>query len=63
MKGPPAIEFDLGDVSIIQPQYPLDSKFYTMPLRLNGMIAVPDGAGPFPVVVIDARSAWHLPGS
>ena len=52
VKGPPAIEFNLGDASIIQPQFPLDSKFYTMPLRLNGMIAVPDGAGPFPVVVI-----------
>jgi hypothetical protein len=50
--GPPAIEFNLGDATIIQPQFPLDSQFYTMPLRLNGLIAVPDGAGPFPVAVV-----------
>jgi len=50
--GPQAIEFNLGDFTIIQPQYPPDSKFYTMPLRLNGMIAVPEGTGPFPVVVL-----------
>jgi uncharacterized lipoprotein YbaY len=52
VKGPQAIEFDLGEVSIIQPQYSPDSKFYTMPLRLNGLIAMPEGAGPFPIVVL-----------
>jgi uncharacterized lipoprotein YbaY len=50
--GPPAIEFNLGDAALIQPQFPPDSKFYTMPLRLNGVIAVPEGSGPFPVVVM-----------
>ena len=50
--GPPAVEFDLGDAAIIQPQFPLESRFYTMPLRLNGVIAVPDGSGPFPIVVL-----------
>ncbi len=52
VKGPQPIEFDLGEATLLQPQFPLDSKFYTMPLRLNGLIAVPDGAGPFPVVVV-----------
>jgi uncharacterized lipoprotein YbaY len=52
VKGPQALEFDLGEVSIIQPQYPQDSNFYTMPLRLNGLIAVPEETGPFPVVVL-----------
>jgi hypothetical protein len=52
VRGPQAIEFDLGDATIIQPQFPQDSKFYTMPLRLNGVIAVPEGSGPFPVVVL-----------
>ncbi len=52
VKGPQAIEFDLGEVSLIQPQYPQDNKFYTMPLRLTGLLAVPEGTGPFPVVVV-----------
>ncbi len=62
VKGPPAIEFNLGDASIIQPQFPIDSKFYTMPLRLNGLIAVPDGSGPFPVVVIMHGRQGICPG-
>jgi uncharacterized lipoprotein YbaY len=52
VKGPQPIEFDLGEATIIQPQYPQDSKFYTMPLHLNGVLAVPEGNGPFPVVVL-----------
>ncbi|HSD84317.1 MAG TPA: hypothetical protein VLG46_10675, partial [Anaerolineae bacterium] len=52
VKGPASIEFDLGEATLLQPQYPQDSQFYTMPLQLNGLIAVPEGSGPFPVVVV-----------
>ncbi|CAG0930412.1 putative lipoprotein YbaY [Thermoflexales bacterium] len=52
VNGPPPIEFDLGEATLLQPQYPPDSQFYTMPLRLNGLIAAPEGSGPFPVVVL-----------
>ena len=44
--------YDLGDVNIIQDQFAPDSRFYTMPVRLQGVLAVPEGEGPFPVAVI-----------
>jgi hypothetical protein len=50
VKVPQAIEFNLGDATIIQPQFPQDSKFYTMPLSMGDR--VPAGSGPFPVVVL-----------
>jgi dienelactone hydrolase len=50
---PAAVEYNLGDATIIQERFPEDSRFRTMPVRLNGVIAEPsEGDGPFPVVVI-----------
>jgi dienelactone hydrolase len=48
-----AVEYNLGEASIIQDRFPEDSRFRNMSVRLNGVIAAPrEGAGPFPVVVI-----------
>ncbi len=49
---PPVVEYNLGDATIIQERFPTDSRFRTMPVRLNGIIAAPRGPGPHPVVVI-----------
>ncbi len=49
---PPAVAYDLGEVTIIQANFPEDSRFRNMPVRLNGVMATPEGEGPFPVVVI-----------
>jgi dienelactone hydrolase len=50
---PKAVEYNLGEATIIQERFPTDSRFRNMPVRLNGVIAVPTtGEGPFPVVVI-----------
>ena len=50
---PVAVEYNLGDTTITQSMFPEDSRFRNMPVRLNGIIAVPDGDGaPYPVVVI-----------
>lgn len=50
---PPAVEYDLGETTILQDRFPEDSRFRNMPVRLNGVIAVPEGeAEPHPVVVI-----------
>src|SRR5512136_2497627 len=50
---PKAVEYNLGEATIIQERFPADSRFRNMPVRLNGVIAVPTtGKGPFPVVVI-----------
>jgi dienelactone hydrolase len=49
---PAAVEYNLGETTITQARFPEDSRFRHMPVRLNGVIAVPDGSGPFPVVVI-----------
>ena len=52
-RAPQAVEYNLGETTITQARFPEDSRFRNMPVRLNGVIAVPDeGAGPFPVVVI-----------
>jgi dienelactone hydrolase len=52
-RAPQAVEYNLGDATITQARFPEDSRFRNMPVRLNGVIAVPDeGAGPFPVVLI-----------
>ncbi|MBP1703977.1 MAG: exported protein of unknown function [Chloroflexi bacterium] len=46
-------EYNLGDTTITQSMFPEDSRFRNMPVRLNGIIAVPDRDGaPYPVVVI-----------
>jgi len=50
---PPAVEYNLGEGTLIQARFPEDSRFRNMPVRLNGLIAVPSGeGGPYPVVVI-----------
>ena len=50
---PVAVEYNLGDTTITQSMFSEDSRFRNMPVRLNGIIAVPDGEGaPHPVVVI-----------
>ncbi len=50
---PDVVEYNLGDTTITQSVFPEDSRFRNMPVRLNGIIAVPTtGEGPFPVVVI-----------
>ena len=52
-KLPPAVEYNLGDTTIVQSNFPPDSRFHNMPARLNGVIAVPPGkGGPYPVVLI-----------
>ncbi len=48
-----AVEYNLGETTIVQQGFPEDSRFRNMPVRLNGVIAAPaEGDGPFPVVVI-----------
>lgn len=47
---PPASAYDLGQVSLIQAEVP--APLQALPLPLQGWIARPAGAGPFPVVVI-----------
>jgi hypothetical protein len=50
---PAVVEYNLGDTTITQSTFPEDSRFRNMPVRLNGIIAVPDGnGGPYPVVII-----------
>ncbi|MFN8499671.1 MAG: hypothetical protein U0641_17600 [Anaerolineae bacterium] len=50
---PPAVEYNLGDTTIVQSNFPPDSRFHNMPVRLNGVISVPQGkGGPYPVVLI-----------
>lgn len=50
---PPAVEYNLGEVIIVQERFPEDSRFRHMPVQLNGIIAVPPGEeGPYPVVLI-----------
>ena len=50
---PPAVEYNLGDATITQDRFPEDSRFRNMPVRLNGVIAIPEGdGGPYPVAVI-----------
>lgn len=49
--GSSAEEYDAGRATITQGAEPPDSKFGEMPVQLRGTIAVPEGEGPFPVVV------------
>ena len=49
---PAAVEYDLGEATIVQAQFPEDSRFRNMPVRLNGVIAAPAEGGPYPVVLI-----------
>ena len=50
---PVAVEYNLGETTITQSMFSEDSRFRNMPVRLNGIIAVPAGeAAPSPVIVI-----------
>jgi hypothetical protein len=50
---PEVVQYNLGDTTITQSMFTEDSRFRNMPVRLNGIIAVPGGeAKPHPVVVI-----------
>jgi len=50
---PVAVEYNLGETTITQSMFSEDSRFRNMPVRLNGIIAVPAGeAVPSPVTVI-----------
>jgi len=50
---PVAVQYNLGETTITQSRFPEDSRFRYMPVRLNGILAVPGGDGaPYPVVVI-----------
>ncbi len=46
------ISYNLGDDTIIQDNFPEDSRFRNMPVRLEGVIGVPGSEGPHPVVLI-----------
>ncbi|HSN74888.1 MAG TPA: hypothetical protein VL334_07330 [Anaerolineae bacterium] len=50
---PAAVEYNLGEATVVQERFPADSRFRNMPVRLNGLLAAPsEGEGPFPVVMI-----------
>jgi hypothetical protein len=50
---PFAAEYNLGETTITQSMFPENDRFHNMPVRLNGVIAVPAGKdGPYPVVLI-----------
>ena len=50
---PAGVFYDLGEATVIQANFPEDSRFRNMPVRLNGVMSVPDsGDGPFPVILI-----------
>ena len=38
---PPAMNYDLGEATLVQERFPEDSRFRKMPVRLNGLIATP----------------------
>jgi hypothetical protein len=45
------VPYNLGETTIAQSVFPEDSRFRHMPVRLEGIIAVPDGQGRHPVVL------------
>jgi hypothetical protein len=50
---PVVVEYNLGETTITQSMFPEDSRFRNMPIRLNGIIAAPEGEdGPYPVILI-----------
>jgi dienelactone hydrolase len=50
---PVVIDYDLGTVTIEQPsQASLNPDFVEMPVHLQGIVAVPEGEGPFPVALL-----------
>jgi dienelactone hydrolase len=49
---PDVVEYNLGDATLTQSHFPEDSRFRNMPVRLNGVIAMPAQPGPRPVVLV-----------
>jgi dienelactone hydrolase len=49
---PEAVPYNLGETTIVQSVFPEDSRFRHMPVRLEGVIAVPEGQERHPVVLI-----------
>jgi hypothetical protein len=60
------VSYNLGDTTIIQDHFPEDSRFYNMPVRLEGVIGVPESDEAHPVVLIlhgshtlcDSEDVW-----
>ena len=50
-QAPSVLSYDLGEAGIVQQQFAPDSRFYTMQVALRGILAVPEGEGPFPVAL------------
>jgi hypothetical protein len=51
--GVQVVEYDLGETTIVQSQFPEDSRFRQMPVRLTGVLAVPEAReAPAPVVLL-----------
>jgi len=46
------IRYDLGETIIVQERFAEDSRFRNMPVLLQGVLALPEGEGPFPVALI-----------
>jgi dienelactone hydrolase len=44
--------YDLGEVTVVQADQAPDSRFREMPVSLQGVLAVPEGEGPFPVALV-----------
>ena len=57
------IPYNLGDITLLQDQFPEDSPFHNMPAHLLGVIGVPAGAGTHPVVLILHGSHQICPDS
>ena len=49
---PQAVPYNLGETTIVQSVFPEDSRFRNMPVRLEGVVAVPEGEDRHPVVLI-----------
>ncbi len=57
---PVALKYNLGETTIAQSRFPEDSRFHDMPVRLNGIIAVPTSEdGPYPS---RPHYSWHSSG-
>jgi hypothetical protein len=65
---PEVVGYDLRTVTIEQPsQARLNPDFVEMPVHLQGIVAVPEGEGPFPVALLmhgsyPSAPPWRIPG-
>lgn len=49
---PNVIAYELGEMTIVQERFAEDSRFRNMQVLLQGVLAMPEGEGPFPVALI-----------